>query len=190
MNLLTSVLPTKIEINNEIYDINYDFRTIINIILAFEDEELTYEEQLYIMINNLYKQPINEENLVEAIEKGIKFINFGEEKKESSSSQRRIYSFAKDGNYIFSGINMTHNIDLNEKSDLHWWKFGSLFMDMSNDCMFGELTYYRTRKNEGKLTSEEKKNYKKIKDIVDLDYTKKTSEARKKFFEQFNKSKK
>ena len=63
-------------------------------------------------------------------------------------------------------------------------------MDMSENCMFGELTYYRTRKNEGKLTAEEKKNYQKIKDIVDLDYTKTTSEARKRFFEQFNRNKK
>ena len=23
------------------------------------------------------------------------------------------------------------------------------FMDMNPDCMFGEITYYRTRKNEG-----------------------------------------
>lgn len=190
MNLLTSELPTKIEINNEIYDINYDFRTIINIILAFEDAELTYEEQLYIMINNLYKQSISEENLVEAVEKGIKFINFGENPKKEREKNPRIYSFTKDGNYIYSGINMTHKVDLNEKTDLHWWKFGSLFMDMSNDCMFGELTYYRTRKNEGKLTAEEKKNYQKIKDIVDLDYTKTTSEARKRFFEQFNRNKK
>lgn len=188
MNILTSILPKKIEIDGTIYDINYDFGTIINIILAFEDNELTYEEQLYIMINNLYKEEIPNENLVEAIEKAIKFINFGEEKEEKNS--QRIYSFTKDGNYIFSGINSTHKIDLDENRDMHWWKFGSLFMDMSNDCMFGELTYYRTRKNEGKLTTEEKKNYKKIKNIVDLDYTKKTSETRKRFFEQLNKNKK
>ena len=190
MNILTSTLPAKIKVNNMIYDINYDFRTIINIILAFEDEELTYEEKIYIMINNLYKQSIPEEHLMEAIEKAIKFINFGEEKKESTKETKRIYSFTKDGNYIYSGINMTHNVDLDEKTDLHWWKFGSLFMDMSENCMFGELTYYRTRKNEGKLTAEEKKSYQKIKDIVDLDYSKKPSETRKKFFEQFNKNKK
>lgn len=50
MNILTSPLPTKIEVNGHIYDINYDYRTIINIILALEDDELTDEEKIYVMI--------------------------------------------------------------------------------------------------------------------------------------------
>ena len=43
MNILTQKLPTKIKVNDNIYDINYDYRTILNIILAFEDEDLLYE---------------------------------------------------------------------------------------------------------------------------------------------------
>lgn len=66
----------------------------------------------------------------------------------------------------------------------------SLFMDMNPDCMFGEITYYRTRKNEGKFTKEEKEQYKKIKDIIDLEDVKvhQESEERKKFFEEFYKN--
>ena len=60
------------------------------------------------------------------------------------------------------------------------------FMDMSPDCMFGELIYYRMRKNEGKLTKEEKKQYEKIKDLVDLDAVRVKSQARKEFFEKFH----
>ena len=189
-NILTAPLPKRIKISNEIYDINYDYRTIINILLAFEDEDLTKEEQLYIMVKNLYKKEIPEKDMKEACEKAIKFIDCGVEEKDIKPSSSRIYSFKKDANYIFTGINSTHQIDIEEKSDLHWWKFMSLFMDMSPDCMFGELIYYRKRKQEGKLTKEEKQNYEKIKDIVELDYVKKPSEARRKFFEQYNKNKK
>lgn len=53
MNILTSSLPTKIMVNDNIYDINYDYRTVINILLAFEDSELTQEEKVFIMIENL-----------------------------------------------------------------------------------------------------------------------------------------
>lgn len=190
MNILTSDLPKKIKVNDHIYDINYDYRTIINILLAFEDEELTQEEKTYIMITNLYKEEIPEEDLEEAARKAVKFIDLGKEEKNSSSNSVRTYSFEKDASYIFSGINQTHHIDLEEKPDLHWWKFMSMFMDMSPECMFGELIYYRKRKAEGKLTKEERKNYEKIKDLVDLDYVRKPSEARKKFFEEFNKNKK
>ena len=159
--------------------------------LAFEDSELTYEEQIYIMIKNLYVDEIPEEDLEEAIKKAIKFIDLGREEDNSNQkSDTRTYSFEKDASYIFSGINQTHHIDLEEKKDLHWWKFMSMFMDMSPDCMFGELVYYRKRKAEGKLSKEERKQYEKIKDIVDLDYVRKLSEARKKFFEKYNKNKK
>lgn len=192
MNILTQKLPTKIKVNDNIYDINYDYKTILNIILAFEDEDLFYEEQLYVLIHALYKQKIPECDLEEAVIKGIKFIDCGEESKDDKQIKKpRLYSFSKDGNYIFSGINQTHHTDIEEKENLHWWKFMSFFMDMSTDCMFGELMYYRTRKQEGKLTEEEKKNYRKIKDIVELEPTKKVeSKARKEFFEEFHKTKK
>ena len=45
MNILSSPLPKKIRVNNIIYDINYDYRTIIRTLLAFEDDELTQEEK-------------------------------------------------------------------------------------------------------------------------------------------------
>lgn len=168
MNVLTDKLPTKIKVNENIYNINYDYKTIIKILMAFEDNELTYNEQLHILISNLYKeQPLNED-MLEAIKKGIKFIDGGTENVEETT-KKRIYSFKKDGNYIFSGINQTHHIDLSDKVNLHWWVFLSLFMDMSSDCTFGELVYYRKRKNEGKLTKEEKANYNKIKKLVELD---------------------
>ncbi len=192
MNILTQKLPTKIKINENIYDINYDYKTVLNIILAFEDNDLLYEEQVYVLVHALYKKEIPECDLEEAIIKGIKFIDCGAEPKEENNVKKpRTYSFSKDGNFIFSGINQTHHIDIEEKENLHWWKFISLFMDMSPDCMFGELMYYRTRKQEGKLTDEEKQNYKKIKDIVELEPTKKVeSKLKKQFFEQFHKTKK
>lgn len=189
MNILTSSLPTKIKVNENVYDINYDYRTIINIILAFEDNELTNEEKVYIMLNNLYKDEILEEDMEEAIIKAIKFIDCGKDYSNNNVSDR-VYSFNKDASYIFTGINSTHHIDIDEKPDLHWWKFVVFFMDMSSECMFGELIYYRTRKLEGKLTKEEKKQYEKIKNLVDLETVHVQSEERKEFFEEFHKPKK
>lgn len=187
MNILTDKLPKKIRVNNKIYDINYDYKTIINIILAFEDKELTNSEQIYIMLKNLYKEEIPYKDMDEAIKKGIKFIDGGNEiNSEKDLKYKRTYSFKKDGNYIFSGINQTHHINLSENEKLHWWVFLSLFMDMSADCTFGELVYYRKRKNENKLTKEEKEQYKKIKKLVDLDEKDEIStQARKEFLDKY-----
>ncbi len=188
MNILTNSLPTKIKIKDEIFEINYDYKTIINILNAFEDNELTKEEKLYILLKNLYKEDIPSDYIEEAILKGIKFIDCGNA-EHKQVSKKRIYSFTQDANYIFSGINFTHHIDIEKEHQMHWWKFMSLFMDMSPDCTFGELVYYRTRKAEGTLTKDEKKQYQKIKDIVELkdNIVKINNEARKKFFEEFHK---
>lgn len=189
MNILTKQLPTKIKVNDNIYDINYDFRTVILTLQALEDPELTHFEKLNILVNNIYKDDIPYEDYEEACKQASRFIDLGKDNNGTNKkSNVRIFSFEKDANYIFTGINLTHNIDLEKEKNLHWWKFMAMFMDMSPECMFGELVYYRKRKAEGKLTKDEKKQYEKIKDLVDLEVVKVQSQSRKKFFEEYYKT--
>ncbi len=183
MNLLTDDLPTKILIKDKTFAINYDYRTVIKIILAFEDSELTINEKTYIMLKLLYKKEIPDDCLEEAVRKAVKFIDLGKNIKDDKPVQR-VFSYQKDGNYIFSGINQTHHIDLETMPNLHWWKFMALFMDMGTECTFNELIYYRKRKIEGKLTTEEKKKYREIEDLVSLDEVKKISTAKQKFLNE------
>lgn len=188
--MLYNDLPTKLKVNDKIYDINYDYRTVLRIMLALEDNNLYNEEKAYIMLKLLYKEDIPEEDVEEAIKKAILFIDLGKENTNESNNQSRIYSFTQDGNYILTGINSTHHIDISEHPNMHWWKFMALFMDMNTECFFSELVYYRKRKQEGKLTKEEKQQYNKIKDLIELNQNtneiQKQKEARKKFFEEFH----
>lgn len=169
MNVLTDKFPTKIKVNDKILRINSDFRNCIKIIQAFEDEELFDEEKYLILIKRLYADEVEENDYEEAIIKGIKFLDLGEENKESNTN-KRLYSFIKDDNYIYTGIRQSHNIDLNSIDYLHWWNFVYLFLDIGQDCMFNQLIYYRQRKNEGKLTKDERKIYLSMRKILDLDY--------------------
>lgn len=170
MNVLTDKFPTKIKVNNKILNINSDFRNCIKIIEAFEDEDLLDEEKYLILIKRLYIDEVEEEDLQEAIIKGIKFLDLGEENKNNEENVKRLYSFTKDDNYIYTGIRQSHNIDLNSIDYLHWWNFVYLFLDIGQECMFNQLVYYRKRKNEGKLTKEERKVYISMRKILDLDY--------------------
>ena len=171
MNVLTDKFPTKIKVNNKILEINSDFRNCIKIIEAFEDDDLLLEEKYLILVKRLYIDPIEDDDLEEAIKKGIKFLDLGEESENSEENIKRIYSFSKDDNYIYTGIRQSHNLDLNSIKYLHWWNFVYLFLDIGQECMFNQLIYYRKRKNEGKLTKEEKKVYISMRKILDLDYS-------------------
>lgn len=170
MNILIDKLPTKIKVNNKILDIDADFRNCLIIIQAFEDEELYLEEKVDVLLERLYVEDILEEDIEEAYKQGIKFLDLCEQPNNNEVEPKRIYSFEKDSNYIYTAINQTHHIDLNEIDFLHWWKFVYLFMDIGQECMFNQLVYYRKRKNEGKLTKDEKKVYLSMRKILDLNY--------------------
>lgn len=169
MNILTGQLPTAVEIDGIVYDLNSDFRTCLSIILAFEDQELTNYEKQIVMLNLLYKEiPGNSQ---EACRLGVKFLDCGDDQEDKGAHDDvtgRLYSFEKDAKYIYSAIKQSHGVDLETVNYLHWWKFSYMFLDLREDCFFHRLIHLRRQKKLGKLTKEERELYYRIQDIVDL----------------------
>lgn len=190
MNILIETLPTAIEIDGIEYDINSDFRSCLRIILAFEDSSLAAFEKQMILLENLYKDV--PDNLEQAIKKGIKFLDGGKEEKTNSKLQPRTYSFEKDAPFIVAAFKQTHGVDL-ETSDMHWWKFIALFMDMGGDTTFSNLVSLRKRVKTGKATKEERAAAREIEDIFDLpEVDNRTLEEREidnEFIERFKRGK-
>ncbi|ADY54714.1 putative protein GP15 [Syntrophobotulus glycolicus DSM 8271] len=169
MNILTEQLPTAVEIDGAVYELDTDFRSCLNIILAFEDQELTDYEKQIVLLQLLYREI--PENAKEACRLGVKFLDCGEEQGEGGShgdGAGRLYSFNQDAKYIYSAIKQSHGVDLETVDYLHWWKFCYMFLDLREDCFFHRLIHLRRQKNLGKLTKEERELYYKIQDIVDL----------------------
>ena len=183
MNILTESFPTKIKIDEEIYDINYDFKNCLRIIEAYEDEDLTIQEKHYVMIKRLYKTI--PQNIEQAIIKGIKFLNCGEESTKNTNNLPRIYSFEKDAKYIYSAMNQTHHIDMSIEN-IHWWKFSFLFLDIGKETTFTNILNLRQKKFRGKLSKEEKKMFADSREILDLNYQKEDSEEVSEFMKLFN----
>ncbi len=178
MNVLTDRFPTKIRIDDVVYEINADFRNCLKIIMAFEDDDLAEMDKYEVLVRRLYKTI--PKNFKKAVEEGVRFLDCGEQKKTVSST-KRVYKFSKDGRYIYSAIKQTHQIDLEEVEFLHWWKFVFLFSDVKPDCAFSNMVYLRNKKNEGKLTKEERKIYVKSREILDINYDDKPSKEESEF---------
>jgi hypothetical protein len=179
-------LPTSIEIDGQLHEINTDFRNCLKIILVFEDDDLTMQEKQFLMLNLLYKNiPCNLESATKA---AIKFLNCGEIFSENIKGNERLYSFNKDSKYIYSGIRQSHNIDLEQIEYLHWWKFALLFIDLREECFFNKIVYLRSQKVKGKLTKEERELYYSLKDIVDLPekFEEEDEEVIKEFMKKLN----
>ena len=165
MNILTDQLPTAVEIDGREYKLNTDFRVCLRIILAFEDPGLTQEEKQWVLLANLY--PVLPDNLTTAFELGMKFMDGGHDGEEKEEMSLRLYSFSQDSNFIFAAFRQTHGIDL-ETTDLHWWKFLALFMDLGVDTTFCSLTGLRKRLATGEATDAEKKMAEEMSSVIEL----------------------
>ncbi|MBK8467729.1 MAG: hypothetical protein IPL32_18095 [Chloracidobacterium sp.] len=172
LNILTDELPGSVVIDGKNVLVDTDFRVSLKTIMAFEDADLTSQEKSQIALFNLF--PTIPQNIEAGLERCIWFLNGGSPTQAATieEPQPRLYSFAKDANYIFAAFLQTHGIDLS-KADLHWWMFLALFMDLGSETTFCQLVSLRKRVKSGKATKEERQAALEMGDlfeIPDLDY--------------------
>jgi hypothetical protein len=169
MNILVEEFPSAISVNGKVYPANTDYRVGINIILAFEDPELIDAEKQMVLLEALYKDAIEPENLEQAVKQGIKYLNGGElsEEEETDGLGLRLYSFSQDANYIFAAFRQSHGIDL-ETEKMHWWKFIAYFMDLGSNTTFSNLIALRQRLQTGKASKEDRQMARDLGKIVEL----------------------
>ena len=182
MNILVDQFPSKVKIDGKDYGLNTDFRIGLKIMFAMQDDGLTMQEKMIVMLQLLYKEIPND--LEKAVEYAIAFLNCNEHGKEKAGISVTLFSCEKDAKYIYSAIRQSHGIDLdNEK--IHWWKFMYMFLDLNPDCFFNRLVGVRDRKAKGKMDKADKEFYRQNKDIIDLPL--KLSPEEKLKIEQFRK---
>lgn len=165
------MLPQSLTVNGREYAIDPTFQNCVTIMLAFEDVDLMDEVKLVVMLQRLFLEdvPLTETFVVAARE----FLDGGEDGTVASSGRQqtgkpRLFSFGQDMKYIRTAIQRTHGVNLREASDLHWWKFLDMFMDLEEDCMFNRILQLRQQKIRGKLTKEEKKLWSEMADVLVL----------------------
>jgi hypothetical protein len=171
INILIESLPEAVEIEGQTVEIDSDFRAALRVILAFEDATLADLEKQAILLDNLY--PTLPDNVGQAFEQGIKFLNGGEvDPDDEGMPGPRLYSFERDANLIFAAFRQTHGIDLQAVAQLHWWVFLALFNDLGAETTFCQLISLRKRVRTGKASKEEKQMARDMGeafDVPDLD---------------------
>ena len=158
-------LPVSVDIGSEKYEIDADFRTIMNIEGIIFGKEVTEDQKNFanemmkeIQINEkdaitnakyydalkiFYKDNIPDD-LEEAMEKMLWFYSCCKEDKQSKTkTMKKVISFEYDFDYINAGFKQDYKIDLFEVDFLHWWKFMSLFSALHDDCKICEIIGYR-----------------------------------------------
>lgn len=174
MNLLLDLVPKEVTINNRNYKINTDFRTCILFEMMLNDNEVPQELIPIQALQLFYPILPNPQDYVEAINKIIWFYSGGKEEKttkknkKNSFASENIYDFNYDDEYIYSAFLSTYNIDLQDVTYLHWWKFKALFIALPEDTKIMQIIKYRGIDLSSIKDPVEKKFYKKMKEIYKL----------------------
>lgn len=130
MNILIDGCPTKDRLGNPIYT---DFRNMLKLENIFTSE-ISDERQWLQALVLLYGEDLEDlkspiEDLVGEI---VWFFCGGvtEISGKSGGSNKRLYDFEQDADYIIAGFKQAYNIDLTlppESFTLHWWLFLAYF---------------------------------------------------------------
>ena len=124
-------LPRSLEINGKIYAINTDFRVILVIISAFNDDDLEDNEKVYICLKRLYVDfdSMPPDDYEEAYSAAIRFIECEQPQEQKRSP--RIVNWEKDEQMIFPAINKVAGCEVRLLDYLHWYTFYGFFQGIS-----------------------------------------------------------
>jgi hypothetical protein len=143
-------LPTSIKINGKNYDINTDFRDILCIIAAFNDDELDDKEKIYICLKRLYKDfdAMPPDDYTEAYTAALSFIEC--EQPHEHKASPRVVNWEKDEQLLFPAINKVAGCEVRLLQYLHWFTFMGFFQGIDREDTYGYILMLRQKKARGK----------------------------------------
>lgn len=173
-NILIHKLPQSVQIGNEITEINSSYRAGILLEQIMNDKELSDIEKISEALFLYYGPTGTDGDTDEKIEKILWFYSCGqfgtaEDKKETGgSSQKRIYDFVFDADYIYAAFLSQYRIDLQEAQEMHWWKFMALFRALGADNEICRIMQIRAMEVTSKMSQEQRDHYNRLKRIYQL----------------------
>jgi hypothetical protein len=161
-------LPRSLEVNGKEYPIRSDYRDCLTILSAFADRDLSIEEQVTITLSIMYKEPVPADDVLEAYEKAVWFLNLGNTVEKPNTGAQPIYSWTQDEQLIFSAVNKVAAKEVRAIEYLHFWTFMGLFNEIGEGSFATVISIRNKKRKNQKLEKWEKEFYRNNKDLVDL----------------------
>lgn len=178
-------LPTSVNVGGKDEPVRTDYRDILNIFSAFNDEELSKKEKVIVCLEIFYINidDMNVELYEEAYNKAVIFMDQGRE--SNGTPEPKLMDWEQDENLIFPAVNKVAGMEVRACEYMHWWTFMGYYMGIG-ESVFSEVINIRSKNQKHKkLEKNEKEFYSKNKDLVDLKirYSKEELEEREKLKE-------
>ncbi len=118
-------LPKTAVIGGEEYQINTDFRDMLEIIDTLTSGNSPIQIRWEIAVRLFYDRPIPLEYHIDAIKVMIDFMNYGE--KQGSKKDGKLIDWTLDATTIIGDVNKVAGFDVRSVPYIHWWTFLSFF---------------------------------------------------------------
>lgn len=141
-------LPISLNVGGIDYEIREDYRAALDILSAFNDDDLADSQKIQVAIEILYYPVVPpEEHLEEAFEKALWYLDCGIEPDDTPKP--RTMDWEKDAPIIFPQVNKVAGFDVRKPVLIHWWTFYGWFMEIE-DGLFSQVLAIRQKLSKGK----------------------------------------
>lgn len=147
-----------------------DYRIVLDVIAALNDNELRKEERWRCALFIFYEDLSACGNLQCAAEKMLKIINLGEdEKAEKVEKSKKLMDWEYDFNNIASPISRVLGYSVrDERNYTHWYDFIGAYGEIG-ECYWAQIMNIRKKRQEGRALDEnERKFYREHKKDINL----------------------
>jgi hypothetical protein len=164
-------LPLSVEIDGENHAIRNecDYRVVLDVISALNDEELEMENRAQCALVIFYEDVSKITDLKKAITEMYKIINLGENPEDHKEEKPRIMDWEQDFNQIAPPVSRVLGYSVRDaKRYTHWYDFVGAYMEIG-ECSFATIISIRNKRMRGKkLEKWEEEFYRENKEVVDL----------------------
>ena len=163
-------LPKTILIDDKTYPIrnNADYRLILDIMTALQDNELDKQEQLITALAVFYEDVqsidgvfnvFDNDTILIASEKMMEFINGGDESSGYDNHVKTI-DWAQDEKLIVSAVNAVAHTEIRALEYMHWWTFLAHYMAIG-ECALQTVVGIRNKIAKGKKLEKWEQEFKR-----------------------------
>ena len=164
-------LPISVEIDGTEYAIRNkcDYRAVLDVISALNDEELEMEYRIECALFIFYEDLTGLKDVQTAITEMMKIINLGEETTEEEQYKPQLMDWEHDFTQLAPPISRVLGYSVRDaKNYTHFWDFVGAYMEIG-DCTFANIISIRKKRMKGKkLEDWEQELYRENKKIIDL----------------------
>ena len=154
-------LPIDVEINGKQYPIRNkcDYRVVLDVICALNDNELTDEEKIKCALFIFYEDVSLIDDFDTAIKEMFRIINGGEQQEETQEQKPSLMDWEHDFPQLAPPISRVLGYDVRTPDRYcHFWTFLGAYMEIG-DCTFSTIVSIRSKRAKGKKLEKWEEEY-------------------------------